>query len=98
MARTLIFNILLVITFEVFMFLNGQKKYRGYVTLKHYVLTLKMPLYQKVLFDGKNFSCFLSDNFISNIVLKKSAHIIMSHFFIFMKNYCSVYVKNKKNT
>lgn len=56
MARTLIFNILLVITFEVFMFLNGQKKYRGYVTLKHYVLTLKhyvltlkMPLYQKVL-------------------------------------------------
>lgn len=28
MARTLIFNILLVITFEVFMFLNGQKKYR----------------------------------------------------------------------
>ena len=32
MARTLIFNILLVITFEVFM-----------------VLTLKMPLYQKVL-------------------------------------------------
>ena len=43
MARTLIFNILLVITFEVFMFLNGQKKYRGYVTLKHYVLTLKMP-------------------------------------------------------
>ena len=49
MARTLIFNILLVITFEVFMFLNGQKKYRGYVTLKHYVLTLKMPIYQKVL-------------------------------------------------
>lgn len=49
MARTLIFNILLVITFEVFMFLNGQKKYRGYVTLKQYVLTLKMPLYQKVL-------------------------------------------------
>ncbi len=31
------------------MFLNGQKKYRGYVTLKHYVLTLKMPIYQKVL-------------------------------------------------
>lgn len=49
MARTLIFNILLVITFEVFMFLNGQKKYRGYVTLRYYVLTLKMPLYQKVL-------------------------------------------------
>lgn len=49
MARTLIFNILLVITFEVFMFLNGQKKYRGYVTLKHYALTLKMPIYQKVL-------------------------------------------------
>ena len=49
MARTLIFNILLVITFEVFMFLNGQKKYRGYVTLKHYVLTLKMPLYQRIL-------------------------------------------------
>lgn len=49
MAKTLIFNILLVITFEVFMFLNGQKKYRGYVTLKHYVLTLKMPIYQKVL-------------------------------------------------
>lgn len=49
MARTLIFNILLVITFEVFMFLNGRKKYRGYVTLKHYVLTLKMPIYQKVL-------------------------------------------------
>ena len=49
MARTLIFNILLVITFEVFMFLNGQKKYRGSVTLKQYVLTLKMPLYQKVL-------------------------------------------------
>lgn len=93
MARTLIFNILLVITFEVFMFLNGQKKYRGYVTLKHYVLTLKTKG-----FDGKNFSCFLSDNFISNIVLKKSAHIIMSHFFIFMKKYCSVYVKNKKNT
>lgn len=49
MARTLIFNILLVITFEVFMFLNGQKKYRGYVTLKHYALTLKMPLYRKIL-------------------------------------------------
>ena len=49
MVRTLIFNILLVITFEVFMFLNGQKKYRGYVTLKHYVLTLKMPLYQRIL-------------------------------------------------
>lgn len=49
MARTLIFNILLVITFEIFIFLNGQRKYRGYVTLKHYVLTLKMPLYQKVL-------------------------------------------------
>ncbi|WP_291255321.1 hypothetical protein [Fusobacterium sp.] len=40
---------MLVITFEVFMFLNGQRKYRGYVTLKHYVLTLKMPIYQKVL-------------------------------------------------
>lgn len=49
MARTLIFNILLVITFEVFIFLNGQKKYRGYVTLKHYVLTLKMPFYQRIL-------------------------------------------------
>lgn len=49
MARTLIFNILLVMTFEIFIFLNGQKKYRGYVTLKHYILTLKMPLYQKVL-------------------------------------------------
>lgn len=49
MAKTLIFNILLVITFEIFMFLNGQKKYRGYVTLKHYVLTLRMPIYQKVL-------------------------------------------------
>jgi uncharacterized membrane protein len=49
MARTLIFNILLVITFEIFMFLNGQKKYRGYVTLKHYGLTLKMPIYQKIL-------------------------------------------------
>ena len=49
MAKTLIFNILLVITFEVFMFLNGQTKYRGYVTLKHYALTLKMPIYQKVL-------------------------------------------------
>ncbi|WP_291259836.1 hypothetical protein [Fusobacterium sp.] len=49
MIKTLVFNILLVITFEVFMFLNGQKKYRGYVTLKHYILTLKMPIYQKVL-------------------------------------------------
>ncbi|MGY0393874.1 MULTISPECIES: hypothetical protein [unclassified Fusobacterium] len=49
MVKTLVFNILLVITFEVFMFLNGQRKYRGYVTLKHYVLTLKMPIYQKVL-------------------------------------------------
>ena len=67
MARTLIFNILLVITFEVFMFLNGQKKYRGYVTFKH---------------------CFK----------KELAHIVMSLFLIFMKNYCSVYVKNKKNT
>lgn len=76
MARTLIFNILLVITFEVFMFLNGQKKYRGYVTLKHYVLTLKMPLYQKG-FDGKNFSCFFSNNFISNIVLKKNWLILL---------------------
>ena len=91
MARTLIFNILLVITFEVFMFLNGQKKYRGYVTLKHYVLTLKMPLYQKVLMGKILVVSFLT-------ILKKSAHIIMSHFFIFMKNYCSVYVKNKKNT
>lgn len=49
MVKTLVFNILLVITFEVFMFLNGQRKYRGYITLKHYVLTLKMPIYQKVL-------------------------------------------------
>lgn len=49
MLKTLVFNILLVITFEVFVFLNGQRKYRGYVTLKHYILTLKMPIYQKVL-------------------------------------------------
>lgn len=49
MIESLIYNILLVITFDVFMFLNGQKKYRGYVNLKHYFLTLKMPVYQKVL-------------------------------------------------
>lgn len=49
MVRSMIFNILLVITFDVFMFLNGQKKYKGYVNLKHYMLTLRMPIYQKVL-------------------------------------------------
>lgn len=49
MLKSLIFNILLLITFDAFMFLNGQKKYRGYVDLKHYFFTLKMPLYQKVL-------------------------------------------------
>ena len=49
MAHTIIFNILLVVTFDVFMFLNGQKKYKGYVNLKHYMLTLRMPIYQKVL-------------------------------------------------
>lgn len=49
MAHTIIFNILLVVTFDVFMFLNGQKKYKGYVNLKHYLLTLRMPIYQKVL-------------------------------------------------
>ncbi|MBR8701985.1 hypothetical protein IX317_001407 [Fusobacterium sp. DD29] len=49
MAHTIIFNILLVITFDVFMFLNGQKKYKGYMNLRHYMLTLRMPIYQKVL-------------------------------------------------
>lgn len=49
MVKSLIFNIFLVITFDVFMFLNGQKKYKGYVNLKHYLLTLKMPMYQKIL-------------------------------------------------
>lgn len=49
MVRSMIFNIFLVITFDVFMFLNGQKKYKGYVNLKHYMFTLKMPIYQKVL-------------------------------------------------
>lgn len=44
-----IFTVLLVITFDAFLFLNQQKKYRGYLTLKHYAETLKMPLYQKVL-------------------------------------------------
>lgn len=70
MARTLIFNILLVITFEVFMFLNGQKKYRGYVT------NFKDATLSKS-FDGKNFSCFFSNNFISNIVLKKNWLILL---------------------
>ena len=37
MVESLIFNIFLVITFDVFMFLNGQKKYKGYVNLKHYL-------------------------------------------------------------
>ena len=49
MAHTIIFNILLGITFDVFMFLNGQKKYKGYMNLRHYMLTLRMPIYQKVL-------------------------------------------------
>ncbi|QNM16123.1 MULTISPECIES: hypothetical protein [Fusobacterium] len=49
MVQSLIFNIFLVITFDVFMFLNGQKKYKGYLNLKHYMFTLKMPIYQKIL-------------------------------------------------
>lgn len=45
----IIYTVLLVITFDAFLFLNQQKKYRGYLTLKHYAETLKMPIYQKVL-------------------------------------------------
>jgi hypothetical protein len=37
------------VTFDAYLFLNQQKKYRGYLTLKHYAETLKMPIYQKVL-------------------------------------------------
>ena len=45
----IIFIVFLVITFDAFLFLNQQKKYRGYLTLKHYAEPLKMPIYQKVL-------------------------------------------------
>lgn len=44
-----VYIILIVITFDAVLFLNQQKKYRGYLTLKHYAETLKMPIYQKVL-------------------------------------------------
>ena len=37
-----VYVILLVITFDAFLFLNNQKKFKGYVTLK-------MPIYQKLL-------------------------------------------------
>lgn len=45
----IVYTILLVVTFDEYLFLNQQKKYRGYLTLKHYAETLKMPIYQKVL-------------------------------------------------
>ncbi|WP_130889585.1 MULTISPECIES: hypothetical protein [Fusobacterium] len=45
----MVYIILLVITFDAFLFLNNQKKFKGYVTLKHYAETLKMPIYQKLL-------------------------------------------------
>lgn len=47
--RNIIFNILLVITFDFFSFAFGQKKYRNYMTLKHYIQTLRMPIYQESL-------------------------------------------------
>ena len=45
----MVYIILLVITFDAFLFLNNQKKFKGYVTLKHYAETLKMPIYQLTL-------------------------------------------------
>ncbi len=49
MARSLIINIALLMTFDMYMFFNGKDKYRGYLDFNHYIQTLKMPIYQKVL-------------------------------------------------
>lgn len=38
-----------VIFIDAYMFLNENKKYRGYVSVKHYIETLKMPMYQQIL-------------------------------------------------
>lgn len=47
--KDIIINVLILITFDFFWFAFGQKKYRNYVTLKHYIQTLKMPIYQRIL-------------------------------------------------
>lgn len=49
MFERLLFYSLLVITFDACMYLFGNKKYQGYLELKHYISTLKIPIYQKIL-------------------------------------------------
>ncbi|WP_426711405.1 hypothetical protein [Cetobacterium sp. SF1] len=45
----LIFYTVLLITFDIMIYLFHNKKYRGYLDLKHYFTALKMPIYQKTL-------------------------------------------------
>lgn len=49
MIRDLVFNILLMITIDMVIFFNYPKKYKKHLTLQHYMMVLKMPIYQKIL-------------------------------------------------
>ncbi|MCJ8343731.1 MAG: hypothetical protein MJH09_12945 [Cetobacterium sp.] len=49
MFEKLLLYSLLVITFDACMYFFGNKKYKGHLELKHYISTLKMPIYQKIL-------------------------------------------------
>ncbi|SKA11607.1 hypothetical protein SAMN02745174_02597 [Cetobacterium ceti] len=49
MFEKLLFYSLLVITFDACMYFFGNKKYKSHLELKHYISTLKIPIYQKIL-------------------------------------------------
>lgn len=49
MIRDLVFNILFLITIDMIIFFNYPRKYKKYLIFKHYMIALKMPMYQKIL-------------------------------------------------
>lgn len=44
-----VFVSMIIFFLDVFMFLNADTKYKGFITMRHYKETLKMPLYRKTL-------------------------------------------------
>jgi hypothetical protein len=49
MINELVFCILLVITIDMVVFFYHSKRYKKYLNFSHYIMALKIPIYQKIL-------------------------------------------------
>lgn len=49
MINKLVFYALLVITVDMIVFFCYPRKYKKYLNFSHYIMALKIPIYQKIL-------------------------------------------------